>query len=117
MQNDPSIILQNILDIVNYPHDKHTFIDQFGESCMKKGLAKVVNVLSIDSQLKLAEEISTDLQTEEFEKIIYRYVAPEDYKYAIQEASSILFEDFLKTIESNLTPVQSDKLDIYLASL
>ena len=116
MVNNPTIILHNILDIVNYPDDQQNFIDQFSESCMRKGLASLIKDLPADLRIRLADDLSSNLQIAEFEKIIYRYIAPDDYENAIQEATSTLFDDFLTSIESTRTQVQSDKLDLYLAS-
>ncbi|HSW87675.1 MAG TPA: hypothetical protein VLG12_00760 [Candidatus Saccharimonadales bacterium] len=117
MTKNPSTILRNILDIVNYPEDKSTFIDQFGETCMQKGFAAVSDSLSEDSKLKLRVALSLYLQTEEFEKIVFQYVSPETYNKAIQDATSSLFEDFLRSIEPTLTEIQSNSLDRYLSSL
>jgi hypothetical protein len=95
MIQNPTTILSNILDIVNYLEDKQAFINQFSETCIKKGLADVQSSLPEDSDL----------------------ISKDQYKKAIQDATSDLFLDFLKSIEPTLTTDQSYALDNYLASL
>jgi len=83
---------------------------------MIKGFTDIINSLTENNKLKLAEAISGS-EEKELEKILYRFVSPEDYKKAIQNATSVLFEDLLKSIDPQLTPDQSNALDTYLASL
>jgi hypothetical protein len=117
MTTDPTVILTDILDIVNYSQDKETFINQFSETCMKKGYSDIENLLSEDKKVELASAL-LEKQTEgDLQKIICEFISEDQYKKAIQRATGDLLFDFLQSIEPTLTPEQSNNLDNYLSSL
>ena len=118
MQQSIQSILTQVLTIINYPEDKRQeFIIEFGDMCISKALASVTQPLSDDKKAELVNKIKDVENPSEAEKIIGEYVSIDDYQKAIEQSTSELFENFLETIEPDLTEEQADALDAYLASL
>jgi 2-succinyl-5-enolpyruvyl-6-hydroxy-3-cyclohexene-1-carboxylate synthase len=118
MQQSIQSILTQVLTIINYPEDKRqAFIIEFGDMCISKALASVTQPLSEEKKAELVNKIKDIEDPNEAEKIIGEYVSIDDYQKTIEQTTSELFENFLETIEQDLSEEQADALDTYLASL
>ncbi len=117
MQQSVQSILTRVLTIINYTKDKQAFAIEFGDMCISKALASVTQPLSDDKKEELMNKIKDIEDPIEAEKIIGEYVSIDDYQKALEQASSELFENFLETIEPDLSEEQATMLDTYLASL
>jgi len=117
MQNSPQAILTQVLTIIGYSKDKQEFIIEFGDMCINRALATATQSLSGEKQEELIDRIKDIENPDDALKIIGEYVPVEDYQKALDQATRELFEDFLNTIEPDLTDAQSAVLDKYLASI
>lgn len=116
MQN-PQAILTQILTIIDYPDDKQAFIDDFSDLCIKKGLEIATQSLSDAKKEELVKKIKDITDQKIATEIIGQYVPVDDYEKAVGKAATDFFENFLETIDEDLTDAQSDALDTYLASI
>jgi hypothetical protein len=117
MQHSIREILTNVLDIINYPDDKEAFLIEFGDLCINKALTIATKSLSPDKQQELLSKIKDITDPQQAEEIIGDYIAIEEYNKALEEATKELFENFLETVEPELTEEQDAALDEYLATI
>jgi hypothetical protein len=116
MQASLQSILIQILTIINYPKEKEAFVIEFGDMCISKTLAIVAEPLIENKREELVNKIKDIADPNEALAIIGQYIAIDTYQKTLEQTTQNLFEDFLNTIEPDLTEEQSKTLDDYFAS-
>jgi len=102
MQQSYKDILLQILDIINYSHDKENFIDEFERLNREETIVNLLDKLPEDIQMKIKDaNDSNELK---------KYINLEDYIAELTKVYAESLGKFIDNIAPSLNEEQKDKI-------
>lgn len=117
MDGKTKTIILKTLDIIGFTNDRENFFEEFLKGCYQKALLMLIDNLPKDRQEEITKQSESVNSPEEAQEILASYFTPEQYNEALEKISGDSYEEFIQTVEPNLTNGQREELAAYLDSI
>lgn len=107
----------HILSIAGINDSAEAYAVEFLKLCENEAFANVIKALPEEQQQQLQQKIAGITDTNKIQTVISEYVTPAQYEAALEQASQVLFKQYLDTILPNLSQEQLKSLQVYAQSL
>src|SRR5947209_6150839 len=112
MQQDPKDIILELLTIIGYEDNKETYANDFIQNCEQQALIDALSALPTHQRDAFKQRMLWTHDQGRAKEIIAEYIAPEQYKQALQKASADVFKELLEAVMPTLSREQVDKLHL-----
>src|ERR1700712_1275669 len=103
------IVLQ-ILDAIDYQHDKKEFADDFDRIISSQAIIALVKSLPAEKRAKADEALASVDSQEKFAETVKKYFTDKQVEKALDEAAAEAIAEWIKAVGSTLNDVQRQKL-------
>lgn len=119
MNNIPDIqqIIGKIMDILGIGEDKESFTKDFMDAVLQESFIEFFSVVPPDRKAVLQREFAIERSPEEIEKILQRYITPQEYYRVISATTQKLLKEYLDPLVPTLSDEQKRQLNAYLFSI
>ncbi|OGD84345.1 hypothetical protein A2165_00130 [Candidatus Curtissbacteria bacterium RBG_13_40_7] len=114
MNKNPKDTIKEFLTVCGYEDDKDLFADDLLATCHQKALIGTLKQLPTEKRKELEQKISTQTNEDQILDVVKDYVQPEVYRQNLQNATEIIFADYVLTILPSLKSEQKTAVQKYL---
>lgn len=118
MQEEEKQILRDILTLIGYKDDKEAFVEDFFTTSKYEAMTNFLQTLPKDRLDELEQKLLQGVKEASVKAIIFEYVTPEKYEYALKQTIAENMKEFVATVTEALKnlPAEKEKLAAYLQS-
>lgn len=106
--------LQNILNVIEYQHDKDHYVNQFIELCQEQALVNIMTSLAEEKKQEFKDKLVYTRDPEKVKEVVTQYMPPEVYQKILNESVNTMFYQFLQSLVPSLRADQQEKLQQYI---
>ena len=115
--NDLKHFFADFLNIINYPDDKKEFTNKFLNTIYLETIGELIKTLPQDKQELISQTLQSAKTPELLQQAVNNTFDQTLFNKTLQNTSQKVFNEYLQTIDTALTPDQKVKLQQYFASL
>lgn len=112
---DPVIILNKVLTIIDYQDNKERFIEEFHKVCLQQAFLEIIDLISEEKKIELKQSLEGKKEQQEIASILQTFVSKEEYSSRLQRVTQEYFKDYLDTILPTISEQKKEELYNYLS--
>lgn len=112
---DLQAFLNGLNNLISYPGDRDEFNNKFFAIILDKTLSECIDKYKPGEKLQIQKDFNKLTDNQLFLETVNKYFTKEQFNELLKISAQSVMEDYLNTIDSELTDGQREKIVEYLA--
>lgn len=108
--DDIKLLLNNFLEIINYPDNREDFINKFISNSYLESVEVELTKLPADKQVEVNNQLKIAVTFHELQKIVNENFDQKEFEETLKLTTQKLFTEYLQLIDADLSEEQKNKL-------